>query len=103
MSIHRWKEDFLKKSNVPLELHKGMSKIIIIVCYSFIIPAISIKVILDLIPVSEDPPLPFCSTWIVKTQSDLQKQDMIITYPTLWQMNAGLPLYLNRDNYNLKG
>ena len=28
------------------------------------------------------------------------KQDMIITYPTLWQMKAGLPLYLNRDNYN---
>ena len=51
-----------EKSNVPLELHKEMSKIIIIVCYSFIIPAISIKVILDLIPVSEDPPLPFCST-----------------------------------------
>ena len=74
MSIHRWKEDFLKKSDVPLELHKGMSKIIIIVCYSFIIPAISIKVILDLIPVSEDPPLPFCSTWIVKTQSDLQNK-----------------------------
>ena len=37
MGIHRWKEDFLKKSNVPLELHKGMSKIIITKSHNMII------------------------------------------------------------------
>ena len=35
------------------------------------IPAISTKVIFDLMPFSADSPLLFCSTWMVKTQSDL--------------------------------
>ena len=63
---------------IPLRQSNSISSLILYISARSI-PAMSIKVILDLIPFSVDPPLLFCSTWMVNTQSDLPKLKKIVS------------------------